>query len=128
MFARRKWIKVNELSGNQCFINKNIGFKTPMLRSDLRDFSDAYIVVKGRIAIEGDNTITRRNKKLTFKTKILFWLDHAYQKFIISLQTMQKILILLNSCENYSMKTKCLWNSIETKLIILLIKLLLILG
>ena len=72
MFARRKWIKVNELSGNQCFINKNIRFKTPMLRSDLRDFSDAYIVVKGRITIEGDNTITRRNIKLAFKTKILY--------------------------------------------------------
>ena len=26
-----------------------------MLRSDLCDYSDAYIVVKGAIAVEGDN-------------------------------------------------------------------------
>ena len=30
-------------------INKNIGFKTPMLRSDLCDHSDVYIAVKSAI-------------------------------------------------------------------------------
>ena len=30
-------------------INKEIRFKTSMLRSDLCDFSDAYIVLKGNI-------------------------------------------------------------------------------
>ena len=28
-----------------------------MLRSDLCDYSDAYIVVKGRIAVTGDNNV-----------------------------------------------------------------------
>ena len=31
----------------QYSVNKNIGFKTPMVKSDLRDYSDAYIVIKG---------------------------------------------------------------------------------
>ena len=38
-----------------------------MLRSDLYDFSDAYIVVKGDITLEGDNNTNKRNKNLTFK-------------------------------------------------------------
>ena len=34
-----------------------------MLRSDLYDYSDAYIVVKGRISVSGTNSANRRNKK-----------------------------------------------------------------
>ena len=45
-FVRRKWIEVNDLSGGQYSVNTNIRFKTPMLRPDLCDYSDAYIVVK----------------------------------------------------------------------------------
>ena len=40
-----------------------------MLRSDLCDFSDAYIVVKGSITVvEPDNA--KRNKSVPFKNKI----------------------------------------------------------
>ena len=45
----KKMIEVKDLCGGQYFINKNIKFKTPMPRSDLCDYSDAYIVVKGII-------------------------------------------------------------------------------
>ena len=48
-FATGKWIEVNDLSGVQYSANKNTRFKTPMLKSDLRDYSDAYTVVKGTI-------------------------------------------------------------------------------
>ena len=41
----RKWIEVNDLSGGQYSVNKNIRFKTPMLRSDFSDYNDAYFVV-----------------------------------------------------------------------------------
>ena len=34
-----------------------------MLRSDLRDYSDAYIVAKGRVTVEGDTDAETRNKK-----------------------------------------------------------------
>ena len=36
--------------------NKQIRFKTSMLRSDLCDFSDAYIVVKGNIILRKATT------------------------------------------------------------------------
>ena len=41
--------------------------KTPIMRLDLRNYSDMYIVVKDRTTIEGDNLINRRYEKLTFK-------------------------------------------------------------
>ena len=44
--------------------SKNIRFKTSMLRSDLCDDSDAYIVVKGRISVRGTNDANKRNKKI----------------------------------------------------------------
>ena len=50
-FVTRKWIEVNDLSSGQYSANKNIRFKTSMLRSDLCDYSDAYIVVNGRITV-----------------------------------------------------------------------------
>ena len=45
--------------------NKNTWFKTSMLRSDLCDNGHAYIVVKGRISVTGNNNVNKRNKKLT---------------------------------------------------------------
>ena len=43
-----------------------------MLRSDLYDYSDAFIVVKGTINVEGDDDDKKRNKKLTFKNNAPF--------------------------------------------------------
>ena len=43
-----------------------------MLRSNLFDYSDAYIVVKGRISVWGTNDANKRNKKLTFKNNASF--------------------------------------------------------
>ena len=43
-----------------------------MLRSDLRDYSNAYIVVKGDITLEGDNDTNERNKNLAFKNNAPF--------------------------------------------------------
>ena len=43
-----------------------------MLRSDLCNFDDAYIVVKGDIIVEGDNDANKRSKNLTFKNNAPF--------------------------------------------------------
>ena len=39
---------------------KPIRFKTSMLRSDLCDFSDAYIVVKGEITVAGKRNSSKK--------------------------------------------------------------------
>ena len=51
-FATKKWIEVYDQSGENYNVNKEIRINTPMLRSDLCDFSDAYIVVKGTVTAE----------------------------------------------------------------------------
>ena len=47
----KKWIEVYDQSEGNYNVNKEIRIKTSMLRSDLCDFSDAYIVVKGNITV-----------------------------------------------------------------------------
>ena len=54
-YVTKKWIKVCDQSQGNYDVNKEIRIKTSMLRSDLCDFSDAYIVVKGNI------TVTKKN-------------------------------------------------------------------
>ena len=71
-FRAKHWIEINDdLRGT--YTNANIKFKTTMLKSDLCDYADAYIFVKGRITITraGDDAAARqldeRNKGVAFK-------------------------------------------------------------
>ena len=56
-----------------------------MLRSDLCDDSDAYIVTKATITVT-DPGNTRRNKIITFK--IMHHLSNAFQKSVVYKLTM----------------------------------------
>ena len=70
-FRTRNWIEMNDESrGN--YANSDIRFKTTMLRSNLCDYADSYILVKGTIRITGaaDDAATQadeRDKEVTFK-------------------------------------------------------------
>ena len=50
-FVTKKWVEAYDQSEGNYNVNKEIRIKTSMLRSDLCDFSDAYIVVKGNIIV-----------------------------------------------------------------------------
>ena len=70
-FVTREYVRVNGLS-NTYNENKAIRFKTPMLRSDLCDYADAYILVNGTITVTaaaGANNIRdrKKNRKLILK-------------------------------------------------------------
>ena len=76
-FATRRYVKVNSLS-NTYNENKSIRFKTPMLRSDICDYSDAHILVKGPVTVNGvvngaENEILRRNRPLILKNNAPFF-------------------------------------------------------
>ena len=91
----KKWIEVYDQSEGNYNVHEEIRIKTSMLRSDLYDFSDAYIIVKGNITVnkktftaddieESNNTLANANatntannnafgeKKLVFKNNALF--------------------------------------------------------
>ena len=67
----RNWVEINDEARGTYSLNKQIKFKTSMLRSNLCDYSDAYILAKGNItvnntadAVDAANNI---NKKVIFK-------------------------------------------------------------
>ena len=75
-FVTREYVRVNSLS-NTYNENKSIRFKTLMLRSDLCDYADAYILVNGTITVNGiangvENEIVRRNRPLILKNNAPF--------------------------------------------------------
>ena len=95
--------------------NKNIRFKTSMLRSDLCDYSDAYIVVKGRISVRGTNDANKRNKKLTFKNNAPFrsCISKINNTFIDNAEDLDIVMPMYNLLEcskNYSVTSGSLWN------------------
>ena len=59
-FVTREYVRVNSLS-NTYNENKSIRFKTPMLRSNLCHYSDAYISVKGTITVRALGVINNSN-------------------------------------------------------------------
>ena len=66
-FITKKWVEVHDQSGSaddRYKPNKQIRFKKSMLRSDLCDYSDAYIVVKGTITVTDLNDANYDKKKL----------------------------------------------------------------
>ena len=57
-FITKKWVEVHDQSGSaddRHKLSKEIRLKKSMLRSDLCDYSDAYIVVKGTITVTDPN-------------------------------------------------------------------------
>ena len=71
-FRTGNWVEINDDS-RATYTNADIKFKTTMLKSDLCDYADAYIFVKGTITITGagDDAAARqldeRNKGAIFK-------------------------------------------------------------
>ena len=85
-----------------------------MLRSDLRDHSDVYIVVKARISVTGTNNANRKNKKLTVKSNAPFrsCISKINSAFIDNTDH-DIVRLMYNSLEysdNYSMTHGRLWN------------------
>ena len=77
-FVTREYVRVNSLL-DTCNENKSIRFKTPMLRSNLCDYSDAYILVKGKIVVtapgvnnNANNIRDKRNRPLILKNNAPF--------------------------------------------------------
>ena len=70
-FVTKKWVDVHDQSGGKYNVNKEIRIKTSMLRSNLCDFNDAYIVAKGDITVGAPNN-AKRKKVVAFKNNAPF--------------------------------------------------------
>ena len=74
-FVTREYVRVNSLS-NTYDENKSIRFKTPILRSDLCDYADAYILVNGTITVTtpagANNNRDKKDRPLILKNNAPF--------------------------------------------------------
>ena len=72
-FKTKKWVEINDESRGTDNVNSQIKFKTTILKSSLCDYSNTYILVKGRRTITGggDDAAAReadeRDKGVAFK-------------------------------------------------------------
>ena len=93
---------------------KEIRIKTPMLRSDLCDFSDAYIAVKGTITFTDPNN-AKRIKSVAFKNNAPFInciskINGIQTGNAEDLYVIMPMYNLLEYSKNYRKTTSSLWN------------------
>ena len=118
-FRTRNWVEINDESRGT-YTSNDIKFKTTMLRSNLCDYADAYILVKGTITITGagnDDAAKRldeRNKGVIFKNCAPFTkcISRINNKDIDNAQDIDIVMPMYNLIEysdNYSKTSGSLW-------------------
>ena len=118
-FRTRNWVEINDESkGN--YPNSDIRFKNTMLRSNLCDYADSYILVKGTITITGagDDTAARqadeRDKVVTFKncapfTKCISRINNPDIDNAHDIDIVMPMYNLIDYSDNYSKTSGSLW-------------------
>ena len=113
-FITKKWIEVHDQPGETYSTKKQIRFKTSMLRSDVCDFSDAYIVVKGKITVKNPNN-NAYDKKLALKNNppFLSCISKINSTLIDNAEDLEIVMPMHNLLEyskTYRKTTGSLWN------------------
>ena len=118
-FRKRNWIEINYES-RENYANGDIKFKITMLRSNLCDYTDSYILVKGTITTTGEGAdagaerADERDKGVTFKNCAPFSkcisrinntdIDNAHDIGIV-----MPMYNLIEYIDNYSKTSGSLW-------------------
>ena len=117
-FITKKWVKVYDQLGNaenRHNPSKQIRFKAPMLRSDLCNFIDAYIIVKGTITVTGGSNSSRKIRPLAFKNNAPFisCISKINNALIDNAEDFDIVMLMYNLIKyskNYRKTTGSLWN------------------
>ena len=62
-FRTRNWVEINDDIRGAYSPNKQIRFKTAIVRSSLCDYGDAYILAKGNISVNNTAAANNTTKK-----------------------------------------------------------------
>ena len=119
-FKTRNWVEINDESRGTYNVNSQIKFKTIMLKSSLCDYSDPYILVKGKIAVAGagDDAAARqedeRNKGAVFKNCAPFInctseINNAQIDNTKDIYIVMPMHNLIEYSDNYAKTTRSLW-------------------
>ena len=131
-FRTRNWVEINDESKGT-YTSNDIKFKTTMLRSNLCDYADSYILVKGTMAITGyvgaelnpDTPRTaaqllaarqadERDKSVTFKncvpfTKCISRINNTAIDNDQDIDIVMAMYNLIKYSDNYSKTSASLW-------------------
>ena len=118
-FRTRNWVEINGESRGT-YTGNSIKFKTTMLRSNLRDYAYAYILVKGKITITGAgaDAVARQadeiNKGVTFKNcapfaKCICRINNTEIHNAKDIDIVMPMYNLNEYSDNYSKTTGSLW-------------------
>ena len=118
-FRTRNWVEINDDSRGT-YTNSDIKFKSTMLKSNLCDYADAYILAKGKITItgHGDDDAARqadeRDKGVIFKncTQFTKCISRINGTDIDNAQDIDIVMPMYNLIEysdNYSKTSGSLW-------------------
>ena len=117
-FRTKNWVEINDESRGTYSVNRQINFKTSMLRSSLCDYSDAYILVKGNITV--NNTAAdgaaanNTNKKVIFKncapfTSCISKINNTQIDNAECIDIVMPVYNLIEYSDNYSKTSESLW-------------------
>ena len=117
-FRTKNWFEINDDIRGAYSSNKQIGFKTSMLRSSLCDYRVAYIPVKGNMSV--NNTATEVAPANKAAKKVIFKNCAPFTKFIRKINNTQidnaeyidivmPMYNLIEYSDNYSKTSGSLW-------------------
>ena len=115
-FITKKWIEVHDQSGKTYDTSKQIRFKTSMLRSDLCDYNDAYIVIKGIATVSAEESDRdEMNRDFVLKnnapfTSCISKINGVLIENAKDLGIVIPMYNLLGYSKNYSKTSGSLWN------------------
>ena len=118
-FRARDWVEINDESKGT-YTGNSIKFKTTMLRSNLCDYADAYILVKGTITITGAGgddaakQLDERNKGIIFKncapfTKCINRINNTEIDTARDINIIMPMYNFIECIDNYSKTSGSLW-------------------
>ena len=119
-FRTKNWVDINDESRGACNVNSQIKFKTTMLKSSLCDYSDAYILVKGTITIEGAGAdaaarqVDERDKSVALKncapfTNCISEINNTQIDNAKDIDNVMPMYNLIEYSDNYAKTTRSLW-------------------
>ena len=119
-FRTKNWVEINGESKESYGTGSDIRFKTTMLRSNLCDYADAYVLVKGTITITGAGNddaakqLDERNKGVIFKncaasTKCTSRINGTEIDDAQDIDIVMPMYNLIEYSDNYSKTSGSLW-------------------
>ena len=119
-FRTKNWVEINDESRGTYNVNSQIKFKTTLLKSSLCDYSDAYILVKGTITIEGAGAdaaarqADERDKGVIFKnctpfTNCISEINNTQVDNAKDIDTVMPVYNLIEYSDNYVKTSGSLW-------------------